>query len=56
MDSYFDNMQNLVENINEKFKKLNIPEDDIRNYMNTAYDKMQEFLNNRIMPNKDKIV
>ncbi len=56
MDSYFDNMQNLVENINEKFKKLNIPEDDIRNYMNTAYDKMQEFLNNRIMPNMDKIV
>ena len=29
MDTYYSNLQTMVENINEKFQKLNIPEDQI---------------------------
>ena len=56
MDNYYSNLQNMVENINEKFKKLNIPEDELNKYMNTAYLKLQDMLNTKIMPNVDKIV
>ncbi len=56
MDNYYSNLQNMVENINEKFQKLNIPEDELNKYMNTAYLKLQDMLNTKIMPNVDKIV
>lgn len=56
MDNYYYNLQNMVENINEKFQKLNIPEDELNKYMNTAYLKLQDMLNTKIMPNVDKIV
>ena len=56
MDNYYSNLQNMVENINEKFQKLNIPEDEMNKYMNTAYLKLQDMLNTKIMPNVDKIV
>ena len=56
MDNYYSNLQNMVENINEKFKKLNIPEDELNKYLNTAYLKLQDMLNTKIMPNVDKIV
>ena len=56
MDTYYSNLQTMVENINEKFQKLNIPEDQINKYMNNAYLKVQDMLNTKIMPNVDKIV
>lgn len=56
MDNYYSNLQNMVENINEKFQKLNIPEDELNKYLNTAYLKLQDMLNTKIMPNVDKIV
>lgn len=56
MDNYYSNLQSMVENINEKFQKLNIPEDELNKYMNTAYLKLQDMLNTKIMPNVDKIV
>ena len=56
MDTYYSNLQTMGENINEKFQKLNIPEDQINKYMNNAYLKVQDMLNTKIMPNVDKIV
>ena len=56
VDTYYSNLQTMVENINEKFQKLNIPEDQINKYMNNAYLKVQDMLNTKIMPNVDKIV
>ena len=56
MDTYFDNIMHLVEVVNEKFKKLDIPEATINEYMNTAFDKIKEIVNTKVMPNVDKIV
>ena len=47
MDTYYSNLQTMVENINEN---------QINKYMNTAYLKVQDMLNTKIMPNVDKIV
>lgn len=56
MESYFNNIQEWVGGLNDKFKKFNIPEEDIDKYLNTAYDKVLAIVNNKVMPNMDKIV
>lgn len=56
MDAYFNNIQDMVGSINDKFKKLNIPEEDIDKYLTTVYDKTVDIVNNKVMPNMDKIV
>lgn len=56
MDGYFNNIQEWVGGLNDKFKKLNIPEEDIDKYLDTAYDKVLAVVNDKVMPNMDKIV
>lgn len=56
MEGYFNNIQDWVGSINDKFKKLNIPEEDIDKYLDTAYDKVLAIVNDKVMPNMDKIV
>lgn len=57
MKTYFDNIQAMTDKLYDKFNQLNIfPEEDVKDFIDTAYDKLMEWLNTQVLPNLDKVV
>jgi predicted PurR-regulated permease PerM len=56
METYYNNILDMTDNIFEKFKRLNVSEDVITNVINTVYERITEWVNTDLMPNLDKVV
>lgn len=57
MKSYFDNIRAVTDKLYDKFNQLNIfPEEDVEEFIDTAYDKLMDWFNTQLLPNLDKVV
>lgn len=56
MDTYYQNILKMIDNVYGKFRKLNISEEEITSIVNKLYEKMQTWANDEVLPNMDKIV
>ncbi len=56
LDTYYDNVVKSIESLYDKFEKFNVPEEKVKGIIDTAYQKLQEWANNKVLPNLDKIV
>ena len=56
LQTYYQNILATVDKLYAKFDKLNISEEEITGYINTAYEKVLDWAENDLLPNADKIV
>ncbi|MGN0394328.1 MAG: AI-2E family transporter, partial [Coprococcus sp.] len=56
LDTYYDNVLKSIETIYDKFEKFNVPEEKVKNVVETIFSRVEIWANEEVLPNLDKIV
>lgn len=56
LEGYYENILKTTDELYDKFKSLNIPEEKVTSMIDTVYEKLQAWANDEVLPNLDKIV